>query len=79
MEKPLLSKDEQIKSSSIYLGYIVLKELQNSANGKISIYDLIELLRKKNGIVHYRQLLFALIFLYTSGVVDFSEPYIYKL
>jgi hypothetical protein len=45
---------------------------------KLSIFEVAEEL-KKYDIEHYRQVIFGLSFLYSAGVVDFKEPYIYTL
>lgn len=74
----LISKDEEIKSSVVYVGYLVLKALKGKKDDKISIFDISQKL-KKHGLVHGRQLMFALMFLYSVGVIDFKAPYIYKL
>jgi hypothetical protein len=73
----LISKDEDIKTSSVYVGYLILKELKKKKDDKISIYDIGTALKKK-GITHGSQFVFGLIFLYSTGVIDFKEPYIYK-
>jgi hypothetical protein len=73
----LISKDEQIKTSVVYVGYLILKELKKHSDSKVSIFDVSEMLKKRN-IVHYRQIIFALMFLHSCGVIDFKEPYIYK-
>jgi hypothetical protein len=73
----LISKDEQIKTSVVYVGYLILKELRKHKDNKVSIFDLTDMLKKRN-IVHYRQIIFALMFLHSCGIIDFREPYIYK-
>ncbi len=74
----LISKDEQIKTSVVYVGYLILKELKKNKDDKISIFEVSEMLKKRN-IMHYRQIMFALMFLHSCGVIDFREPYIYKI
>ena len=74
----LISKDEQIKTSVVYVGYLILKELRKNKDDKISIFEVSEMLKKRN-IMHYRQIIFALMFLHSCGVIDFREPYIYKI
>jgi len=74
----LISKDEEIKSSVVNLGYLILKKLKGKKDDKISIFEVAETL-KKHGLVHGRQLMFALMFLYSLGIVDFKAPYIYKI
>ena len=73
----LISKDEKIKTSVVYVGYLILKELKKTKDDKVSIFDLTEIL-KKHSITHYRQIIFGLMFLHSCGVIDFREPYIYK-
>lgn len=74
----LINKDEKIKNSPIYIGYLILKQLKRSKEEKLIIHDIIENIKQNLGVVHYRQLIFSLIFLYESGIIDFAEPYIYK-
>lgn len=75
----LITKDEDIKTTPVYIGYLILKILKKQKSDKISIYELIEKLKIELKVVHYKQIVLALSFLHTVGVVDFSEPYIYKL
>lgn len=74
----LISKDEQIKNSVVYVGYLILKEIKKNKDNKVSIFDLAEMLKKRN-VIHYRQIIFALMFLHSCGIIDFREPYIYKI
>lgn len=74
----LISKDEIIKGSPIYIGFLILTELKKQKEEKISVFELIEKLRSKQTILHYRQILFSLLFLYSTGVINFQEPYILK-
>lgn len=74
----LISKDENIKTSSVYTASLILKYFQTQKKKQISIFEISQEL-KKYDIVHYRQLFFGLTFLYSTGVVDFKEPYIYIL
>ena len=40
----LISKDEKIKTSVVYVGYLILKELKKTKDDKVSIFDLKEYL-----------------------------------
>lgn len=71
----LLSKDENIKTSSVYVASLILKLFQKKKVDRLSIFDLSEHLRKYN-IIHYRQIFFGLAFLFASKVIEFQEPYI---
>ena len=72
----LVSKDENIKTSSVYVASLILKQIQNLKADKISIYEISTELKKYN-ITRYRHMFFGLAFLYSSGIVDFKEPYVY--
>lgn len=74
----IINKDEKLKTSPAYIGYLVLKQLKQTKEEKLMIYEIIENLKENLGIVHHRQLIFSLIFLHQSGIIDFAEPYIYK-
>jgi len=69
----ILSKDENIKDSGIYLGYLVLGDLKNKED-KVSIFELVKRLNKKVPIIHYRQLVTTLVLLYSIGLIDFQSP-----
>jgi hypothetical protein len=71
----LISKDENIKTSSVYVASLILKLFRKKRVNKLSIFEIVEHL-KKYKIIHYRNMFFGLAFLYSSGVVDFKEPYI---
>lgn len=72
----LVSKDENIKTSSVYVASLILKLIQKQKVNRISIFDVSKELKKHN-ITRYRHLFFGLAFLYSSGIVDFQEPFIY--
>lgn len=74
----LISKDENIKTSSVYVASLILKILKKKKQKKISIFEISKEL-KKYEIEHYRQIVFGLTLLYSTGIVDFKEPYIYTL
>lgn len=72
----LVSKDENIKTSSVYVASLILKKIQKQKVDKISIFEISKELKKYN-ITHYRHMFFGLAFLYSSGIIDFKEPFIY--
>ncbi len=74
----MITKDEKIKTSSPYLGFLVLKKLAKAKEQKMMLDDIVLNLKQELGSINYRQIIFSLIFLYQSGVVEFAEPYIYK-
>lgn len=74
-----ITKDEDIKTTPVYIGYLILKLLKKSNDGKVSIFELNEKLKGELKVVHYRQLVLSLSFLHAVGIVDFSEPYLYRL
>lgn len=75
----LITKDEVIKTTPVYIGYLILKILRSKEDKKVSIFEMIEKLKSELTVVHYRQVILSLSFLYTAGVINFTEPYIYKI
>ncbi|GMK40559.1 hypothetical protein PCCS19_36150 [Paenibacillus sp. CCS19] len=72
----LVDDTKNTKTSSVYIGYLILKVIKESGSNKISIYRVSDAL-KKNGIVHSRQLIFGLLFLYSLNILKFEEPYLW--
>lgn len=72
----MLASSNAIKSSAMYIGYLILKEIQNRDTEKISIYDASKAL-KKAGITSSRQLILGLSFLYAVNIVEFEEANIW--
>ena len=72
----LVSKDENIKTSSVYVASLILKQIQKQKVDKISIFEVSKELKKHN-ISRYRHLFIGLAILYTSGIIDFKDPIIY--
>ena len=72
----LVSKDENIKTSPVYVASLILKKIQKQRVDKISIFEISKELNRHN-ITRYRHMFFGLAFLYSSGIIEFKEPYIY--
>lgn len=74
----LVSKDEPLKTSMVHVGYLILKRLEKSQDARLSLTELAAHLAKY-GIKQSRPMMFALIFLHSAGVIEFTAPYIYKI
>lgn len=72
----MLASSNALKSSAMYIGYLILKEIQKQEVEKISIYDVSKVL-KKAGITSSRQLILGLSFLYSVNIVEFEEANIW--
>ena len=72
----MLASSNALKSSAMYIGYLILKEIQKRNTEKISIYDVSKAL-KKVGITSSRQLILGLSFLYSVDIVEFEEANIW--
>ena len=72
----MLASSNALKSSAMYIGYLILKEIKKQEAGKISIYDVSKDL-KKSGITSSRQLILGLSFLYSVNIVEFEEANIW--
>lgn len=74
----LVSKDEPLTTSVAHIGYLVLKEFEKTNEDRLSLTSITACLKKKD-ISQYRPIMFALMFLYVAGAIDFKAPYVYKL
>ena len=61
-----------IKTSAMYIGYLILAEMKKMKKNKVSIYDISDILRKNN-ICSSRQLILGLLFLYSVDIIEFEE------
>lgn len=68
----MVANSNSVKSSVMYIGYLILKEIKEKKSEKISIYDISRVLKKK-GISSSRQLVLGLSFLYSVDIVEFEE------
>lgn len=72
----MMANSNALKSSAMYIGYLILKEIQKQGKDKVSIYDVSKAL-KKSGISSSRQLVLGLSFLYSVNIVEFEEANIW--
>lgn len=74
----LVSKDESLRSSMVYVGYLILKQLDKSENGYLPLAEIAKNLAKHE-IKQSRAMIFALIFLHSAGAIEFTAPYVYRV
>ena len=72
----MLASSNALKSSAMYIGYLILNEIQKRDTEKVSIYDVSKAL-KKAGITSSRQLILGLSFLYSVNIIEFEEANIW--
>lgn len=72
----MIADSNVLKTSAMYIGYLILKEIKKLGLDKVSIYDISKAL-KKNGITSSRQLILGLSFLYSVDIVEFEEANIW--
>ena len=72
----MLASSNALKSSAMYIGYLILKEIRKREAEKISIYDVSKALKKAE-ITSSRQLILGLSFLYSVNIVEFEEANIW--
>ncbi len=73
----LISKNEDMTRSAPYIGFEILKLLNENDQSRISIFDLAKKLKNKNDTTA-RSIYYGMLFLYSLGIVDFDEPYVVK-
>ena len=74
--RKLMANSNALKSSTMYIGYHILKEIRKQGKEQVSIYDIAKAL-KSVGICGSRQLIIGLSFLYAVGIIDFEEAMIW--
>lgn len=72
----MIANSSALKSSAMYIGYLILKEIQKQGKDRVSIYDVSKAL-KKGGVSSSRQLVLGLSFLYSVNIVEFEEANIW--
>jgi hypothetical protein len=72
----IIVTNSSIKYSILYIGYLILNEIQENNCKKISIYDVSRIL-KRRGINSSRQLVLGLSFLYSVDIIEFEEANIW--
>ena len=72
----LITKDENIKTSSVYIASLILKYFNKKKTKQLTIQEISFMLGKED-IIGYRQLVTGLSFLFVTGIIDFKEPYVY--
>lgn len=72
----MLADSNTLKTSALYIGYLILKEIQRQGQSSVSIYDVSKAL-KRAGISSSRQLVLGLSFLYSVNIVEFEEARIW--
>lgn len=76
-EGQLVSPDQSVKSSSVYVGFLILTIFKNQQ--RATIFEIYEQLYRKNKALSYGTTMYALMFLFTSGIIEFSAPYVYRV
>lgn len=71
----LFSKNENLEKSAPVIGAEILKLLNSSDQGSVSIFDAARSLQISNKI-GAKSLYYGILFLYSLGIIDFDEPYI---
>ena len=72
----MLASSNALKSSAMYICYLIIKEIQTRDTERVSRYDVSKAL-KKAGITSSRQLILGLSFLYSVNIIEFEEANIW--
>ena len=71
----LFTKDEDLMKSAPFIGFEILKHLQSSKDGRVSIFEIAKIFQKTNKL-SARSIYYGMLFLYSLDIVDFEEPYL---
>lgn len=72
----MVASSNVLKSSAMYVGYLILKEIKKLDVDKVSIYEVSRAL-KRNGITSSRQVVLGLSFLFSVNLIEFEEANIW--
>ncbi|TSC60452.1 MAG: hypothetical protein LiPW15_330 [Parcubacteria group bacterium LiPW_15] len=72
----LISSEQDVRSSSVYTGFLILKLLNKKHS--ITIFDLYSTIRKQLGGLNFRTMLYAVTFLFMNDLILFKSPHILK-
>lgn len=68
---------EQLEASPPIVAYKIMSLIETKADKRMSIFDITGKFRKEKWF-SYNNIVLGLTFLYTTGLIDFDEPYIVK-
>jgi hypothetical protein len=71
----LISKDEDLNSSPIIIGYKVLRFMKDKKVQKISVFDVAEHFKNQKWFTP-KSLYFGMLFLFSVDIIDFNHSYI---
>ena len=72
----LKMNENDLKTSAMYIAYLILSGMKKKKKDRLSIYDISDILQKKN-VSSSRQLVIGLLFLYSVDIIDFEEATIW--
>lgn len=72
----MVANSSDMKLSVMYIGYLILKEIQRQNVTCVSIYDIAKAL-KSEGIRNNRQMVLGLSFLYSVNIIEFEEAMVW--
>lgn len=73
-----LLKDEYIMTSPPIVGHKILNFMNNKKIDKISIFDVADHFKNETWFTP-KNLYFAMLFLFSLGIIDFNQSYIQKI
>lgn len=72
----LISSEQDVRLSSVYIGFLILKSLNKKHS--ITIFDLYSIIKKQVGNFNSKTMLYAITFLFMNDLIIFKSPYILK-
>lgn len=74
----LFSTNENLSTLPPLVGVELLKVVDRSKRGRVSLFDIFDALRKKRQLAP-RSIYFALAFLYSTGIIEFDGVYVWRV
>lgn len=76
MQIQLFEKNSPVKNSIIYQSFLILKQIKNARKDRVSVYNLLNIIKTNNPECNPKQVFFGMMFLYSLGIIDIDSPYV---
>lgn len=76
MDIVLFNKESSVTTSSVYIAYQILKFFEKRKTDRLSMFKLVSLIKEVNLEANPKQLMFGLMFLNISGIIEIDGSFI---
>ncbi len=76
MKIRLFEKNSPVKNSIIYQSFLILKQVKKQGKTRVSIYNLLNIIKTNNPECNPKQVFYGLMILYLLGIITFDSSYV---